>query len=628
MADGIFGIGVSGLLAYQRALQTTGHNIANVGTEGFSRQRVELAAREPTTTGFGQIGNGVTTTGVNRIADLFVELRLIANTSDEAYQRIYAEFAGQVDNLVADADTGLAPALNNFFNAVQEVSSDPTSTAARQQLISEAQALISRFSQIESRIDDQRRMTNARMTATVDEINQLSTGIADLNRQIILSNGQAAGAPNDLLDKRDQLIRDLAARVGVTTLTQQDGSVNVYAGKGQALVVGTETTRLSAEPSPVDPTRLDIGFRNGATFVPVTANISGGELGALIDVRDALLDPASNALGRIAVGLTEEFNQVHFDGMDLSGQLGAQFFGRAAFPVLGSANNTATGAPTLTLVDTGALQASDYELRFDGANWSLRRLADGQQLATLAPGSSFAFDGLDIDLSGVAGEAVGDRYLLQPMRVAVGLDVLVTDPRAVAAALPVQAVASPANTGGGTVYDLSIIDSTNPLLRNAVDVQFTAGNFVAGATVVPLDPSGETTIDVNGWRLVVRGTPADGDVFSVRDNVGGIGDNRNALALAGLADSTFMNNGTTTIAESYAEIVADVGVQTRRAQIGADVQAQLLSESRSQRESISGVNLDEEAANLIRFQQAYEASAQVIAAAGEMFDSLLAAVRR
>jgi flagellar hook-associated protein 1 FlgK len=297
-------------------------------------------------------------------------------------------------------------------------------------------------------------------------------------------------------------------------------------------------------------------------------------------------------------------------------------------PVLGSANNTASGSPTLTLTDAGNLEASDYELRFDGTNWSLRRLADGQQLASLAPGSQFAFDGLALDLSGIAGAATGDRYLLRPMRVAAGLEVMISNPRAIAAALPVRAEASPGNIAGATIEDLSVTDVTDPQLRSPVTIQYSGGNFVAGAVSVPLDPSGDTVIDINGWQFTVRGTPADGDTFTVGDNTGGIGDNRNALKLAGIADSNLMNGGTTTLGETYAEMVADIGVKTRRAQINAQVQGQLLGEAQARRESVSGVNLDEEAANLIRFQQAYEASAQVIAAAGTMFDSLLAAVRR
>jgi len=625
--SGLFGIGVSGLLAYQRALQVAGHNIANVGTDGYSRQRLELEARPPTTGGVTAIGTGVSTTGIERVADRFVEQRLVSSTSAEAFHRTYAEFAGQIDNLLADADAGLAPALDDFFAATQEVASDPTSTAARQQLIGAAEALVARFDQIQQSIDEQQRIANGRIGGTVQEINQLAQNVGELNQRIIIARGQG-GAPNDLLDQRDALLRQIAERVSITTLEQSDGSINVYAGRGQSLVVGTETTPLSVEPSAYDPARIEIGFRNGATFTPVTDTLSGGTLGALLEVRDGLLGPAGNALGRVALGVTELFNDAHGRGMDLNGALGADFFGRSDLKVIAHQSNAATGAPSLTIADVSGLTLSDYELRFDGSNWNLTRLRDGQQLASLAPGATFAFDGLSIDLAGIAGGAAGDRFLLQPTQIAGDLSVRIQDPRAIAAALPGRAAAVPTNSGSGAPGDLRVIDATNAQLRAPVDIQFTGGNFVAGAVSVPLDPSGETTIDLNGWRLVVRGTPADGDTFSVRDNAGGVGDNRNALALAGLADLRALGGGTASLGESYAELVADVGVKTRRAQINAEVQGNLLGEATAQRDAISGVNLDEEAADLIRFQQAYQASAQVIAVAGSMFDSLFDALRR
>jgi len=625
---GLFGIGVSGLMAYQRALQVAGHNIANVGTDGYSRQRLDLEARPPPTAGSAATGAGVATTGINRVADRFVEFRLVSSTSAEAYHRTYAEFAAQIDNLVADADSGLSPALDEFFAAMQEVASDPTSTAARQQLLGTGEALVARFAQIQGSIDDQQRIASGRIGGAVEEINQLAQGVADLNERIIIAQGQAGGAPNDLLDQRDGLLRQLAERIGVTTLEQSDGSLNVYAGRGQALVVGTEATALSVEPSAYDPSRLEIGFRNSAGFVPVTDTLSGGKLGALLEVQDGLLDPAGNALGRIAIGVTELFNEAHARGMDLDGAAGGEFFGRAEPLVIRHANNAATGGPALAVSDVSGLTLSDYELRFDGSAWNLRRLGDGQQLASLAPGASFDFDGLSLDLSGITGAASGDRFLLRPTQVASELRVRISDPRAIAAALPVRAAAAAGNAGTGVVGSLAVIDAADAQLRAPVDVQFTGGNFVAGAISVPLDPSGETTIDVNGWRLVVRGTPADGDVFSVRDNAGGVGDNRNALDLAGLANLRALGGGTASLNDSYAALVADVGVNTRRAQINAEVQGHLLGEATAQRDAISGVNLDEEAADLIRFQQAYQASAQVIAVAGEMFESLFDALRR
>ncbi|HEU4618972.1 MAG TPA: flagellar hook-associated protein FlgK [Gammaproteobacteria bacterium] len=629
MSGGIFGIGTSALLAYQRALDVTGHNIANVATDGYSRQRLELATQTPIQTGIGAIGTGVAAVGIDRSADAFVNANLLQTTSAEAYERTYADIAAPIDDLLGDADAGLTPALQSFFAAVHDVATDPTSTAARQQLLSRGGALVDRFAALQGRIDEQRAATNGSIASTVEEVDEIGTGIAELNREIVAARARSGGEPpNDLLDRREELVRQLSERVSVSTVEQSDGSVNVFVGRGQALVVGFTTQRLTAQPAGPDPTRVEVGFGDGAAFVPVSSLLTGGRLGALLAVRDELIDPASNGLGRVALAVAQSFNETHEAGMDLNGRQGEAFFSVPAPQVLAGRGNAATGSPTLAVTDVSALEASDYEIRFDGAAWSVRRLADGAVVGSAAPNGSLAFDGLSLDLAGVSAEQSGDSFLLRPMRVADRLAVRIGDPRAVAAALPVRAEASASNAGAAAVQDVAVLDPADPALRSAADVTFTGGNFVVGAEIVPLDPSGDTTIDANGWRLVVRGTPADGDVFSVRDNSGAVGDNRNALALAGLADRGTLAGGTATISEGYEAVVADVGVKTQRAKLDSDVQAQLLDHAKSQRESVSGVNLDEEAANLLRYQQAYQAAAQVIATAGTMFDTLLAAVRR
>jgi flagellar hook-associated protein 1 len=454
---GILGVGTSGLLAYQRALQVTGHNIANVGTEGYSRQQLRVGTQQPLNTGFGSLGTGVQTTGVSRVVDQFVEMRLGLNLSAEAYERTYAEFAAQLDNLLADPDAGLAPALSRFFAAIEDVATDPTSTAARQQLLTEAEALTDRFAQLEGRIDDQRSIANGRIQSTVDEINQLAGSIARLNQEIVEARGRNGGRdPNDLLDERDRLVRSLAERISVNTVEQSDGSVNVYIGRGQSLVVGSEQTPLFAQALGSDPDRLDIGFRNGQAMVVATDFLKGGRLGALLELRDTLLDPASNGLGRIAVTLADAFNELHSAGMDLRGQPGGEFFSRPEPRILANRGNVATGLPGLTIADPGALEASDYQLRFDGDSWVLRRLADGQRVATLAPGESFEFDGLTLDLGGVGPAERGDSFLLRPLRVAGDLEVRISDPRAVAAALPVRGEADTGNAGTATLQSLAV----------------------------------------------------------------------------------------------------------------------------------------------------------------------------
>lgn len=551
--SGVFGIGTSALLAYQRAIQVTGQNIANVGQEGYSRQRIDLATRNPQFNGAGWYGQGVDVSGVSRITDQFVQRQVLDNSAGAARQQVFYQYAQRADSLLADPEAGLAPVLQQFFAAVQDVANDPTSTAARQVLLSEGEALADRFAFLQRRMDEQRQVVEGQIGAAVEEINGLASSIASLNQQIVEGLGQSGGAPpNDLLDQRDSLVERLSELVSVQTLPQDDGSLNVMIGTGQNLVMGNRATSLSAQAFGADASRTEIAVVNPSSVVPVTDIISGGELGALLDVRREILDPVQNALGRTAVGLALSFNELHRQGVDLDGVAGGDFFRLPEGQVLTGLGNSATGAPTLAYTDAAALTTADYRASFDGVEWRLTRVGSTTPLATSAPGGTLAADGFELDLSGIVGAAAGDSFDIRPTRTAAaGLGVAITDPRAFAAALP------PASPGDSVV-----------------------------------------------------------------------GDNRNALALAGIGNARVLANGTTSISSSYSELVANVGVRTRQAQLSAEAQGRMLDASRAQREAVSGVNLDEEASNLLRYQQAYAAAAQVIATAGTLFDTLLGAVRR
>ncbi len=465
--SGILDIGTSALQAYQRALQVTGHNIANVGTAGYSRQGVSFSTRPPELTGMGAFGNGVDVVGVKRQADTFVQQRLNLATSDNAYQQTMLEFSKPVDNLLANPEASLSSSLNDFFAAAHDLTADPTSIAARQQLVSRAQSLTDRFAQLDGQIDDQRAIVNGRISTTVNEIDQLAQGVADLNRRIVESGGATGGRPaNDLLDQRDQLVSQLSERVGVSTIEQSDGTINVYVGSGQSLVVGVTASTLVAGHLGADPSRMEVGLDNGAAPAPISDYLSGGRLGALFDVRESLLDPTSRELGRLAAGVAQAVNEVHTGSMDLDGNAGEAFFAMPPPTVLAAAANSATGQPALTVDDAGALEASDYELRLTGGSWRLTRQSDGQVLTNLNPGDSYSFDGLALDTSAISGQANGDVYLLQPTRAAAGLEVRVTDPRRVAAALPVRAEADAGNSGAAAVNELTVTDPSDPALRD------------------------------------------------------------------------------------------------------------------------------------------------------------------
>jgi flagellar hook-associated protein 1 FlgK len=549
MAVGLLGTAASGLQAFQRAISVTGHNISNANTDGYTRQRVELGTRPPSFTGQGFIGNGVQIESIERVFDEFVTERLRNTTSSSSQYETLALLSGRVSNLLGDDQAGLGNGLEAFFNAVQALADDPSSIPVRQLLLAEGESLVARFHNLDTQLDSMRDEINGGLSNMVAEINSLSTAIAEANRNIVDATSQGSGAaPNDLLDERDNLINRLSELVSVRTVEQENGATNVFVGSGQSLVTGFLASELRTVPNNFDNRHLDIAVVGAGISTVITGNLTGGQLGATLDFRDRMLDPAQNGLGRIAVTVATEFNRQHGLGMDLDGVAGTDFFSVTAPQVAANLNNTGAASVTVGFDNANIddLSTDDYLLGFDGAAWSLSRLSDGQPVAMTGSGPFFA-DGLQIDIAG--GAAAGDRFLIRPTRSAsADVSMLLGNPREIAAAASAAA-------------------------------------------------------------------PAPGD-------------NSNALLLANLQVAQTMENATTSFQGAYGQLVGELGTQTRFAQINSDAQAALLSQAQQSRDAVSGVNLDEEAANLLRFQQAYQAIAQVISVADSTFQTLLSAVRR
>ena len=635
---GILSTTISGLLAYQRGLATASHNVANAETPGYSRQRVELATRPPQRYGSGFIGSGVQVTTVRRQYDEFLDASLRESIAGERRLAAFVELASQVDDLLADPEAGVSPALARFFGAVEDLAGDPSSMAARRVVLGEARTLAARVRDLDARLADLERQVNRRLETTVAEINTIAQSIAKLNTEIIAQRGAAGGQPpNDLLDRRDELVRQLAERVAVTVAKQDDGAYNVFIGKGQALVVGGQSATLATTPNGYDASRLEVSIQAGASTVEVSALLSGGELGGLLDVRAQLLDPARAALGRVAVALAERFNAQHREGMDLDGSLGGDFFrdygARTAAPHPG---NTGTASVSYEVTDVGKLTTSDYLLSYDGSTYTLKRLSDGTTTTlTGFPGSPATVDGVRISLASGA-MAAGDRFLLRPTRGEAGaFAVVLDDPAAVAAAAPVRTEAALANAGTAAISAGEVLDATDPDLLHRVRIEFTSATTfdVIDETAATTLASGVSytsgaNIDYNGWRVQITGTPAAGDRFYVTSNAGGVGDNRNALLLRDLRAAGILDSGASTLDEAYGDLVADAGTRTRQAELDRDAREVMRQQAEAALAAVSGVNLDEEAGRILELQQAYQAAAKVVTVADAMFQTLLDAVRR
>ncbi|NOX76223.1 MAG: flagellar hook-associated protein FlgK [Gammaproteobacteria bacterium] len=553
-AGGLLGTAVSGLLAFQRNLATTGNNITNVNTEGYSRQSVEMAARTPSITSSGFVGAGVSVTTIKRVFDQFLFDEVTSRNASFSQLDVLQNFASRIDELLGSEQAGLSPAIQEFFNAMQDVGNNPTSAPARQVLISQAETLVNRFRSLDDRFESLRSTVNAQMEVMTGEVSSIASSIAELNRVIMRESGRAGGQPpNDLLDKRDSLVNRLSELVAVNTVSGEDGALNVFIGNGQSLVLGAQSNTIGVTKNAFDQSEFDVSFSSSTQNFSINGQISGGKLGGLLQLRRQVLDPSQNAMGRIAIGLADSVNVQHQLGDDINGNPGGQFFNAVVTTspeVLANANNDpASGTISLTINDTSVIQASDYRLNYDGATFTLTRLEDnavvdsGFTLADLP--RTVASDGISLDLAGSV--VSGDSFLLRPVRNgARNVAVAITDPALVAAA--------------------------------------------------------------------------------ARGNA--LGDNSNALLLAGLQAQKTLGSGTETFQTAFSRIVASIGVRTNEAKVNADAQRTLLKRAVDAQQSVSGVNLDEEAANLLRFQQAYQAAAQVVSVSNDLFQTLLRVTSR
>ena len=630
MAD-LLRIGLSGLIAFQRAIATTGHNVANVNTDGYSRQLTDLGARPPQGSAGGFAGNGVDVTGVRRLFDQFAVNNLRTANSNSGLAGSVATFAGQVDGILGDPATGIASGLQDFFNAWQDVANNPGSTSTRQVLVSQAQALASRFTDASTRLDDVATELNGRIRADVAQINDIATSLAKINGDIVQASGSFGGqAPNDLLDKRDALITQLSQFTNVTTTVENDGAVNVFIGNGQPLVLRNTALSLGTAPNANDSSNLDVLYTGAGGSTVITSALTGGELSGFLKVRDQLLDPARDQLGLIAVGLAQTVNSQQASGLDLYGQLGSAFFSVAGPQVLPRSGNTGTATVAATVSNLGALTGDEYDLRYDGTNYSLRRVSDGSSVALSGAGtaaSPLVADGIAIVVSGA--NVAGNAFRIQPTRLgAQSLTAVVSDPRGVAAAGAIRASAAIANAGGATISQGEVLDAANANLLTATTIQFVTATTYSVNGGAPVAYTSGGNIDVNGWRVQITGAPGVGDTFSIQANTGGIGDNRNALLAAGIQARGVLAGGTASLNDVFGGLVGTVGTQTQQANVNRDAQSAIAAQAKTAAQSVSGVNLDEEAADLVRWQQAYQAAAQTIVVAKTIFDTLIEAVRR
>lgn len=676
MAD-LLNIGLSGLAANKTSLAVTGHNITNVNTPGFSRQETIQATRIPQFSGAGYIGSGTTLVDVRRIYNEFLNTQVRSSTALSSDVQAYLGQINQLDSLLAGSTTGINPGLQKVFAALQTAAEDPANIPARQLALSESEGLAKRFNTVYDRLYEQNAFINKQLSAVTDQVNQLATSIAGYNDAIAVaaSNGKQ---PNDLLDAREEAVRKLSTFIGVTVVAQDDSSYNLFIGSGQPLVVGNKASRLEVVPGLSDPLRSEVQFVSGNSRQGITSLITGGEMGGLIRYREDVLDTTLNAVGRLALSVTDQVNRQLGQGLDLNGQFGNGLFrdlndplliGQRSLARVGNSDTTAN--LNVLIEDTTQLTTSDYEVEFTNAtDYTVRRISDGTSFGpfdiTVVPAAEF--DGVSLNVAS-GTFAAGDRFRIMPTRNA-GQDIRadMKRPEELAFAAPLKSQTSPANIGTGVITQPTLkteIDIYDPVaqadletsLRNApplrivmgagggatqgYDVVDINGNVIDTGVIVP-GQNNKLTITVPAtagppavpvpfdYEVTISGRPQGGDNFSVSFNTNGVSDNRNALKLIDLQNRATIGinplaPATTgsSFTDAYGDLVERVGTLTSQARVDGEATGAILKQATDNRDSVSAVNLDEEAAKLIQFEQYYQASAQIIQVARSLFDTLI-----
>jgi flagellar hook-associated protein 1 len=643
----LLSIGRRGLLAAQTGLATTGHNITNANVLGYNRQVVVQSTTQPIQTGDGFVGTGTEVAQIKRIYDDFLNRQLLGAQTNQAHFDAYLNQVSQIDNLLADTTVGLGPALQGFFSGVQNANSNPQSTAARQAMLSAAESLASRFNGLASRMKELNEGVNTGVTASVNEINSFARRIAELNNTIAGLSVDPSALPNDLMDQRDALIAEMNKQIQVTVRPAENNMLNVSFGTGQPLVIGNRSQELATAPSTFDPERIVVGYRTqGGTFSQLPDSVlTGGQLGGLIDFRNSGLDVANANLGKIAAGLADAFNDQHKLGIDLDGNLGGNFFKDIHAYVGYDTRNSPSSTVKIdaVVVDAAKLTTSDYDINYNGTDFIVTRASDGAT-TTIAPYPQTqpqVIDGVAFSITGAAGGP--DHFLVRPTyNAAQDFGVELKDRNKIALGAPVSTSVPTANTGTGKIsagtvnsnyllpgnhltapVTLTYNSATNQLsgFPSAVDVTVNGvtTNYPAG-TPVPYTAGAKMTFQ--GIEIEITGNPANNDKFTIAPG-SGVGDARNGVLLAGLQTKNILDDGHATFQASYAQMVNFVGNKTREAQIAGAAADTTVEQAQAARDSVSGVNLDEEASNLLRYQQAYQASGKVIQVASELFDTLL-----
>ncbi|MND66570.1 Flagellar hook-associated protein 1 [compost metagenome] len=680
----LLNIGMSGLSASHNALATTGNNIANADTAGYSRQQTVQGTKGSIQYGNVYIGTGTTLADVRRVYNSYLDAQLQTTTSLNSDSAAYLGQVTPLDTLLSDSGTGLNGALTKFFASVQNVNAKPGDDASRQLLLSDAQALSNRFNSVSSQLNTQNANINGNLTNMADQVNKLATTVAQLNQKIS-EISSAGGTPNELLDARNETMRQLSTFTGAQ-FVERDGNVDIYLGSGQPLVIGSTVNKLEAVPGKDDPGRLSLQLNRGSSTIDITSIMTGGEIGGLLRYRSEVLDPAMNELGRVALVVADQMNSIQAQGIDKNGDFGSNLFNNinsaaqmSQRSIASTSNSAGSGNFDVSIEDTGKLTINDYKVTFTTAtDYTVQRLPDNTPMGTFSTTTTPApvIDGFSMTFNG--GAAQGDTFKLTPTRNAsANIKTEMTDSKRLAIAAPLGAAIAPGGSGTLTIpasgqptlttkfdiYDSATATAMQNGLKNSTPTKVVFGDVSADGTSqtyqfldakggvissgtikpgenntlsltvplkdstgAPIPPAPATQYTVS-FDMTVAGSPGKGTAINVTLSQPGTLDNRNGTTLANLQTKQTVDTGSASkgisLNDAYGKLVEGVGSKAAQGKLDSAATTAILANAKGARDSLSGVDLDEETGNLVKYQQYYTASSQIIKAAQEIFSTLI-----
>lgn len=666
MSVNLYQTGVSGLLAAQQQLATTGHNIANVNTEGYSRQVAQQSTSIGNYNDANFVGSGTYVQDITRIYDQFSYKEQLLSTSNLGYAKSISLNLDQLNQIVSLSSDAMDSNINKFYHSINSIADNPNDIGLRNIALSQANVLAKDFNNLNENIDQLEKSTNGEIEQLASKISQISLELAKINEQILQNRDTSiAGQPNDLLDKRDQLVTELGEYTSVNTVQDQHGVMTVMIGSGTTLVAGITALTLGVQAGEPDGTQTQLVLTGSNSSIPLDGKKLGGAVAAKFEFRDEHLPRVRSEMNRIAMALSQSLNQAQSQGLDLNGKQGRDIFADintteiANSRVLALTDNAGTLNANATITDISLLPTDEFTVEYDGTDYIMTNKSDGST-TNLGPASGGSYDtGLGFSFNEVSGApSAGDSFVIRPTENAAALmKVVLNDPKGIAASSAIAVESNENNISNGTV---NIVNVTNPEVARSytqgtnanltVDVYESApgvfdyrvydaastppitalasGSFAAGASaVIDMPPSPA----IAAFQIEIGGSPiGDGalarETFTISDAFGQ-GNGRNATFMASVQEAQIINGGKQTFNQALAVTASTVGSDASSSDVVADTAQALFTQAFNRNQSKSGVNLDEEAANMLKYQQAYQASSQIISVANTIFDTLLSVAR-